>query len=345
LPSSRRAAALRILVAAPVTALLLCLLGCGGSSAPEASRAARSRAPVDATLVLDFLPNGVHAGIYRALAAGYYRRQGIDLHVVQPTSTADTLRLIEAGKAQFGIADGIDVGAQIAAGRDAEGIMALLERPAGGLIALRSEGLRSPRQLDGGTVGITGVPSDRAVLETVVSGAGGDPGDVHVVTVGFNGAQALAAGRIDAFTGFVPADGVQLSRAGHPVTAFRLDEWGGPSYPGLVVFSTRSEIAADPALMRGFVAATLHGYRDTLRDPGRSVEDLAAANPGLDRGLAAATLAAYRPLFRGDARHYGEFVASHLRELGRYMAANGLADAPVPPRRYGTNRFVRAAQR
>jgi NitT/TauT family transport system substrate-binding protein/putative hydroxymethylpyrimidine transport system substrate-binding protein len=336
---------LRILVAAPVTALAVCLLGCGGSSGPDGSNGDRAGGPVDATLVLDFVPNGVHAGIYRALAAGYYRRQGIDLHIVEPTSTADTLRLIEAGKAQFGIADGIDVGIQIADGRDAEGIMALLERPAGGLIALRSSGLHSPAQLDGGTVGITGVPSDSAVLRTVVSDGGGNPDDVHVVTVGFNGAQALAAGKIDAFTGFVPADGVQLERSGHPVTAFRLDEWGGPSYPGLVVFSTRRVIAADPALMRGFVAATLHGYRDTLRDPARSVADLVDANPGLDRGVAAATLAAYRPLFRGDARHYGEFVVPHLRALSRYMVANGLVDEPIPPDRYATNRFVRAAQR
>jgi NitT/TauT family transport system substrate-binding protein/putative hydroxymethylpyrimidine transport system substrate-binding protein len=336
---------LRILVAAPVTALALWLPGCGETSGTDASQSARDAAPVDATLVLDFVPNGVHAGIYRALAAGYYRRQGIDLHIVQPTSTADTLRLIQAGRAQFGIADGIDVGTQIAAGRDAEGIMALLERPAGGLIALRSAGLRSPKQLEGGTVGITGVPSDSAVLRTVVSDAGGNPDDVHVVTIGFNGAQALAAGKLDAFTGFVPADGVQLQRTGHPITAFRLDEWGGPAYPGLVVFSTRREIAADPALMRGFVAATLHGYRDTLRDPSHSVADLVDANPGLDRGLAAATLAAYRPLFRGDARQYGEFVTSHLRALSRYMVANGLTDRPIPPGRYATNRFVRAAQR
>ena len=42
-------------------------------------RLERGGGPVHATLVLDFVPNAVHAGIYRALAAGYYRRAGIDL--------------------------------------------------------------------------------------------------------------------------------------------------------------------------------------------------------------------------------------------------------------------------
>ncbi len=112
-----------------------------------------------ATLILDFTPNAVHAGIYRALAAGYYKRENIDLRVVEPTSTQETLKLIDAGKAQFGLADGSDVASLIAGGGDAQAVMALVQRPLGGLIALASEHLRSPAGLAGKTVGITGVPS------------------------------------------------------------------------------------------------------------------------------------------------------------------------------------------
>ena len=192
-----------------------------------------------ATLILDFTPNAVHAGIYRALAAGYYRRENIDLQVVQPGATVEPLALVDAGRAQFGLADGSDVAAEIDGGGHDEAVMAIVQRPLGGLIALASEQLRSPAQLQGRTVGITGVPSDRAVLDTEVRHAGGDPAKVHVVTVGFNGAQGLLAGRLAAFTGFVPDDGVQLQVAGHPITPFWLDRDGGPAYPGLVAFTTR----------------------------------------------------------------------------------------------------------
>ena len=148
-----------------------------------------------ATLVLDFVPNAVHAGIYRALAAGYYRSAGIDLQVVPPSSTSTTLELVEAGKAQFGLADGIDVAEQIAMGRDAKAIMAVVQRPLGAPIALASEHLRSAADLVGKTVGITGVPSDRAALDTVVAHAGGDPAKVKLVTVGFEA--SLPRGRQD----------------------------------------------------------------------------------------------------------------------------------------------------
>ena len=160
------ALSIRILAATLAT---LALAGCG-SGGP---------ALVHATLVLDFIPNAVHAGIYRALAAGYYRRAGIDLTVIPPGSTSTTLELVDAGKAQFGLADGIDVAQQIAMGRDDQAIMAIVQRPLGAPIALASEHLRSAADLVGRTVGITGVPSDLAVLDTVVAHAGGNPAKVR----------------------------------------------------------------------------------------------------------------------------------------------------------------------
>jgi NitT/TauT family transport system substrate-binding protein/putative hydroxymethylpyrimidine transport system substrate-binding protein len=293
------------------------------------------------TLILDFTPNAVHAGIYRALAEGYYRRENIELQVVQPTSTEETLELIDAGKAQFGLADGSDVAGLIARGGDAKAVMALVQRPLGGLIALASEHLRSPADLQGEKVGITGVPSDTAVLDTEVRHAGGDPTKVHVVNVGFAGAQALIAGRIAAFTGFIPADGVGLRVSGHPITAFALDRNGGPPYPGLVAFTTRREIARQPRVVKDFVAATVHGYRETIADPAVSLRDLLAANPDLPRGLTEASLRVYLTLFEDGAKTpFGRLQAGNLASLSGWMTANRLIDSPLAPSRYGTNAFL-----
>jgi NitT/TauT family transport system substrate-binding protein/putative hydroxymethylpyrimidine transport system substrate-binding protein len=326
------------------------LAGCGGSGSSASSSTSTGVRPLrQATLILDFTPNAVHAGIYRALAAGYYRAQGIDLRVVTPSATTDTLKLIDAHGAQFGLADGSDVAGLIAHGGDARAVMAIVQRPLGGLIASASEHLGSPADLQGRTVGITGVPSDTAVLDTEVNHAGGDPHRVHVVTIGFGGAQALAAGRIDAFTGFIPDDGVQLQVSGHEITAFALDRNGGPAYPGLVAFTTRGLIASDPGLVRGFVAASVHGYEDTLADPARSLEELLAANPTLQRKFTRASLSAYLPLFAGagtggaGAVPFGTLQPANVREMSNWMLANHLIAAPVPPARYGTNTFVPGA--
>ena len=318
--------------------------GCGGSS-PEVTNPAASRPATmtGATLILDFVPNAVHAGIYRALAAGYYRQGNVDLRVIQPASTADTLRLIDAGKADFGIADGADVADQIDRGRDAQAVMALVQRPLGGLITLQKEGLGSPRQLEGRAVGLTGVPSDSAVLDTVVRDAGGDPKKVQTVTIGFNGVQDLEAGKVAGFTGFWPADGVQVQTDGFPTTTFKLDDYGGPAYPGLVLFSTRGRLAANPPLARALVRATVRGYGDTLADPERSLQDLLARNRSLQRGPAEASLRAYLALFQGDAPSFGEVRADRVRQLTAWLLRYRLIRRTISPSRYATGAFLPSA--
>ena len=318
----------RKLLAAALTALALA--GCGSHSKPLAS----------ATLVLDFVPNAVHAGIYRALAAGYYKDAGINLRVVPPGSTSTSLQLVEAGKAQFGLADGIDVAEQVAMGRDARAIMAIVQRPLGAPIALASEHLHSAADLVGKTVGITGVASDRAALDTVVAHAGGDPGKVKLETIGFDGVAYLEAGKIAAFTGYWPDDGVSLQVAGYPIKIFKLDQNGGPAYPGLVAFSTPSLIRGDPALVRGFVRATVRGYEDTLRDPSRSLADLLARNPTLQRKLARASLRAYLPVFDAGGVPDGELVPARIAALSAWLVHNHLVGHAVAFARFGTDAFL-----
>jgi putative hydroxymethylpyrimidine transport system substrate-binding protein len=338
-------ALLGLAAAVVAVAVAACGSGAASSSATSTTKLASTALghPTAVTLILDFIPNAVHAGIYRAIAAGYYKQENIELRVIEPTSTADTLKLIDAGKAQFGLADGIDIADQIDLGRDAEAIMAITQRPLGAPIALASEHLRSPCGLVGKTVGITGVPSDTANLDTVVRHAGCDPAKVHLVTIGFNGAADLEAGKIAAFTGYWPDDGVQVQLSGDPITVFKLDQNGGPAYPGLVTFTTQQLIRADPRLVRAFVAATVRGYEDTVRDPQRSLADLLALNPAIQRRVAQASLRLYVPLFTDSgAVPFGTLQAQNLAALSGWLLRYKLIHAPIPPSRYGTNAFLPA---
>lgn len=335
-----------VLLVLLATLAAVVLAACGDEDQRGSTSAVTATAPgtpptmTKATLVLDFVPNAVHAGIYRAVAAGYYKDNNLDLEIVEPTSTADTLKLIDAGKADFGIADGIDIAGQIDQGADAQGILALVQRPLGGLIALKSSNITDPGQLEGRKVGVTGVPSDTAVLETIMQDAGGDPSKADVVTIGFNGVLNLESGKVDAFTGYWPADGVQVEVDGKPATIFALDEYGGPSYPGLVVFSSTKRIKADAPLMQAFVDATVRGYTDTIEDPARSLDNLLAENPALQRDTTEAQLDAYGPLFQGEAAAFGGFSTQDVEALSAFLVGNELIGKPVTPARFATSEFL-----
>jgi ABC-type nitrate/sulfonate/bicarbonate transport system substrate-binding protein len=330
-----------MLLLAATMALAVGVAACGSDDSSDSGDTGDTAAAqtTDATLVLDFIPGAVHSGIYEAVQKGYYEENGINLKIIEPTSTADTLKLIDAGKAEFGIADGIDLATQIVDGREAQGIMAIAQRPPGGLITLEEDGITDPKQLEGETVGVTGVPSDNAILDTIMADAGGSSDNVDVVTIGFNGVQALESGKVKAFTGFIPADGVQVEADGYPTKDFPLDEYGGPSYPGLVVFSTESKIGEDPDLMQGFVDATIKGYQDALDDPAAAIDSLISQTQGIDKQLATDSFDAWVPLF-GPADTFGQFNEENLESLSTFMVDNGLADEPIAPDRYATTEFT-----
>jgi putative hydroxymethylpyrimidine transport system substrate-binding protein len=149
-----------------------------------------------------------------------------------------------------------------------------------------------------------------------------------------------AAGKVAAFTGYWPDDGVTVAQSGHPVTDFKLNDWAGPDYPGLVAFTTTKLIRRDPALVRAFVRATVHGYEDTLRDPSRSLAELLAANPALGRALTRASLAAYLPIFDAGGVPDGMLVPARAAALSRWLLAHRLIGRPVSPQRFGTNQFL-----
>jgi NitT/TauT family transport system substrate-binding protein/putative hydroxymethylpyrimidine transport system substrate-binding protein len=170
---------------------------------------------------------------------------------------------------------------------------------------------------------VTGLPSDDAVLDSELKADGGDPEKVKRVTIGFNSVSALAGRKVDGATAFWSAEGVALERSGVPVREFRVDDYGAPPYPELVLTTSRELLDRDPELVRDAVRATVRGYELTLEDPEESLGDLAASVHDLDRGLQAASLRALLPVLRPA----GELDASALRAWARWDVKHGILRA------------------
>jgi len=134
----------------------------------------------------------------------------VPLDVVVPSASTDSIRLLETGRANFALLDIHDLAIARERGQAIVGIMALVQRPLAAVVA--APGVSRPRDLAGRTVGITGVPSDTAVLHSVVAGDGGSPARVHTITIGFNAVADLLAGRVAAATAFWNDEGVTLRR-------------------------------------------------------------------------------------------------------------------------------------
>jgi NitT/TauT family transport system substrate-binding protein/putative hydroxymethylpyrimidine transport system substrate-binding protein len=295
--------------------LLAGAVGCGGGGAEPG-------APIGATLVLDFTPNAVHLGIYAAQREGFYRDAGIDLKIRQPGESTDAPKLLEAGRADFAILDIHDLGIARERGLDVVGVLPIVQRPLASVIA-RADGPSRPRDLEGRTVGVTGLPSDDAVVDSEVAADGGDPTAVRKVTIGFNAVASLAAGKVDAATGFWNAEAVALRRHGVPIRVFKVDRYGAPPYPELVLTASRQTLE-EPQLLDAVLAATARGYRLAIARPGRALDDLLASAPGLDRADQATQLHVLGPDLRP-----APFDPAVLREWAAWDLEHDLLQRPL----------------
>jgi putative hydroxymethylpyrimidine transport system substrate-binding protein len=297
--------------------LLAGVAGCGGNGAEPG-------VPKGASLVLDFTPNAVHSGIYAAQAQGFYRDAGVDLKIHQPGESTDAPKLLAAGRTDFAILDIHDLGIARERGLDLVGVMPIVQRPLAAVIARGDGPVHSPRDLEGHTVGVTGLPSDEAVVDSEVSADGGDPAKVDEVTIGFNAISALAAAKVDAATGFWNAEGVELQRQGVPIRIFKVDRYGAPPYPELILTTTRHTLDSDPALVSSVVAATRRGYAFTESHPAQALDDLVAADPALDRADQAAQLRVLLPDLHPDP-----FDPTVLHEWAAWDLEHGLIERPL----------------
>jgi NitT/TauT family transport system substrate-binding protein/putative hydroxymethylpyrimidine transport system substrate-binding protein len=291
--------------------------GCGGSGAEPG-------VPKGATLVLDFTPNAVHSGIYAAQREGYYGDAGIDLTIRQPGESTDAPKLLAAGRTDFAILDIHDLGIARERGLDLVATMPLVQRPLAAVIARNERGVSRPRDLEGRTVGVTGLPSDEAVVDSEVSADGGDPAAVKRVVIGFNAISSLAAGKVDAATGFWNAEGVALQRQGVPIRIFKVNRYGAPPYPELVLVASRQTIEGEPDLVKSIVAATRRGYEFTTDNPQDALDDLLAEVPSLDRDEQRAQLKVLLPDL-----HPVPFDMPVLRDWAAWDLEHGLLERPL----------------
>jgi len=326
----RARAAFGCLLVALAASVAAC--GSGASSSTPATSATKTASPAapprarDATLMLDFTPNAVHTGIYAALARHYDRDDGVHLHVIAPTDTTDSIKLLETGKVSFAILDIHDLAIARERGEDVVGIMAIVERPLAAVIAAPDVG--SPKALEGKTVGITGVPSDTAVLRSAVAGSGGDPAKVKTITIGFNAVADLLAGRVAGATAFWNDEGVTIQSRRPGFHVFRVDDYGAPSYPELVVCATGATLRREPGLARGVVNALVEGYEYTLAHPGQAAADLEHEAAGLDPKLVTAQLAALLPAFRAADGRVGTLAPASLAKWASWEARFGIVSHP-----------------
>ena len=163
-----------------VTTFALIAVGCGGNGDPTPQPLTK------VSVALDWFPWSNHSGLFIAQERGYFAEQGLEVDIFVPGDPSTVLQTVAAGKDDFGISYQPELLIAREQGIPAVSIMALAQHPLNSVMTLKESGIVEPRDLAGKKVGSPGLPSDEALLDTMLEFQGLSLEDVEMVNVGFD---------------------------------------------------------------------------------------------------------------------------------------------------------------
>jgi putative hydroxymethylpyrimidine transport system substrate-binding protein len=319
--------------------LVLVAPGYGASrpaTAAASGRAYRAQRDLHSlTLWLDWYPNSDHVGIYVAMAKGYYARQGLAVQARVPSGATDALKLVAHGTGDIAISYEPDVLLSRAQGVPVVATAAIVQRPLNCVMALHSSDITRPRQLQGKTVGIAGLPSDYTDIAAVVRNDGGNPRLVKTVVVNYALLQALVTKRVDAVEGeYWTWEALQARQHGYQVNVMHLEHYGVPDYDELVFATATRQLKREAATLRAFQRATFEGYAYAVEHPAEATRLLLKV-PGVlssSRSLIEQSIHLLSPLFHDRLGRYGTMSVAQWQAYADWMTRTHLMSTHVDAR-------------
>jgi NitT/TauT family transport system substrate-binding protein len=241
--------------------------------------------PAPATLRLDWVPGPHHVGPLLAAQRGYYAAEGINLEVKPGRGSNSTVQQVATGGDLFGFADAGTMA--IAASKGAPVIMVANTTPRGpvGIITMDRK-LGSPKELAGKTIGAVPGAADYVALMAVFRKFDVPESAYRMIAVeAASKTAALLTRKVDAIPGFSFGDYLRAATQSGDVKIALFSDWGVNILGNGYLVST-STLEQKPALVRGFVRATLRGWKDAVADPKAGVDALLAAFPDTSRKFA-----------------------------------------------------------
>jgi putative hydroxymethylpyrimidine transport system substrate-binding protein len=221
------------------------------------------------SIMLDWYPNAVHSFLYIAEEKGYFEDEGIELDIQFPANPTDPINLAAAGKVTMGITYQPDV--IIAKSEQNIGIKSvgvLVRSPLNHVAFLEESGIKSPKDLEGKTVGYSGIPLNEAILATMMKADDADYSKVNMVDVGFELNSSLISKKADAVIGaYINHEVPLLEYEGFPTGYIDPTDFEIPSFYELVVVTSDDTWKNNQKNIEAFWRAAGKAFDDMEKDP------------------------------------------------------------------------------
>jgi NitT/TauT family transport system substrate-binding protein len=232
---------------------------------------------------LDWKFEGPAAPFTVALDKGYFKAENLDVTIDTAGGSLEPINRVASGTYDMGFGD---INSLIKF-RDAnaailiKGVFMVYNKPAFSIVSLKSRGVTKPKDLEGKKLGAPAPDGAYAQWKIFTQANGIDTSKVTIENVGFPVREPmLAAGQVDAITGFSFSSYINLKDRGVPaddIVVMLMADYGVNLYGNTIMVNPKFA-SEKPEAVRGFLKALLKGIKDTVKDPAGSVDSVIRRN-------------------------------------------------------------------
>jgi NitT/TauT family transport system substrate-binding protein len=242
---------------------------------------AAAQTPVKVSLDSRF--EGPAAPFLLGLDKGYYKAEGLDVTIDPSTGSRESIARVASGAYDIGFGD-INTLIRLRdqnSGGAAKAVFMVYNRPPFAIVTRKSRGVAKPKDLEGKKLGAPTADATFAQWKVFTKANGIDAAKVEVEDVGVPVREPmLAAGEVDAVTGYAFSSYVNLKDRGVPVddiVVLPMADYGVNLYGSAIIVSQKFA-AAHPDAVRKFLRAFTKSLKDTVRDPPAAIDSVLRRN-------------------------------------------------------------------
>jgi NitT/TauT family transport system substrate-binding protein len=232
---------------------------------------------------LDFKFEGPSAPFVVAIDKGYFKAEGLEVTIDSAGGSLEPITRVASGTYDMGFGDinSLIKFRDANPGTPIKAVFMVYNKPPFSIVARKSRGITKPKDLEGKKLGAP--PPDGAFAQWKIFTQANqiDASKVTIEPVGFPVREPmLAAGQVDAITGFSFSSYINLKDRGVPVddiVVLLMADHGVHLY-GNVVMVNPKFAAEKPEAVKGFLRAFLKGLKDTVRSPATAVDSVLKRN-------------------------------------------------------------------
>ncbi len=276
-------------------------------------------------LVLDWVPNTNHTGIYVAKTKGYFEAENLDVKIYLPPEDSSMV-LVASGRGDFciGFQESLIFAASSNTPLPVTAVASIMQHNTSGILFSRHNDLSDFKNLQGKSYLSWGSPVEQKILEYAVKKDGGDFKKVNIIEGTLNDIITSLNTNVYATTAYYGWDGISAKlKLDADFIPFADIDCDLDCYSPLII-ANNEYLNKYPQTVKRFLRAISKGYEYAANNPEESAEILMSEECNFNRELVLESQKWISKKYIDDAAHWGLIDENRWNNFNLWLYKNGI---------------------